>query len=244
MFEKDNTVFKTYGNGKLMAVKLWSMVDDKGERVTKFKFEFREFNKAAQQGSKTTGDVDVYMDLDDFTYFCKLLESGRIYGFLSNSGNKAAYEHFGGTEESKSLQITNGNKGMLIVAQRGPGRKTKTGATLPDYNSWNDQNSKKIMLALSDESAVQLGSAGLRAINIFDMWTAFGRADQNLERLNPKRESQDERYQNAQPRQQAPQQRGYVASGGYDQGYGQEGYGQQAGYAAQGGYQPQGNYVW
>ena len=40
MFEKDNTVFKTYGNGRLMAVKLWSMVDDKGERVTKFKFEF------------------------------------------------------------------------------------------------------------------------------------------------------------------------------------------------------------
>ena len=30
MFENDNTIYKTYGNNKLMAVKPWSMINDKG----------------------------------------------------------------------------------------------------------------------------------------------------------------------------------------------------------------------
>lgn len=241
MFENDNTIYKTYGNNKLMAVKLWSMINDKGQRVTKFKLEFREFDKNREQGKRNKGGIDVYMEINAFTYFCKLLESGRIWGLIANAGNKAAYEHFGGTSTSKGLQIGAGNKGMLITAQEGPGRKTQTGATIPDYGSWNEQNSKKITLALNDEIAVQLGMAGLRAISILDMWTAFGRADQNLDRINPKKEENDQSgaYAPAQPRQQIPQQNnvyaaqgnGYVAQGGYvsQQGYAVQS-GQQAGY--------------
>lgn len=228
MFEKDNTVYKTFGNGKLLAVKLWSMVGEDKERVTKFKFEFREFDKTQAAGKRDKGGIDVYMDIDRFTYFCKLLESGRIWALLSNSGNKPAYETFGGTSMSKGIQISNGNKGMLITGQQGPGSKTQTGAMIPDYKSWNPQNSKKIILALSDEVAVQLGSAGLRAIQYLDWWTAFGKAEQNLDRINPHKEDSDRQnsnYQSAQPRQQS----------GYDQqnGYGrQQNYGQQQGYAA------------
>ena len=240
MFEKDNTVFKHYGNNKLMAIKLWSMDGQEG-RITKFKFEFRTFDKSRQQGDKTTGSVDVYMDIEKFSYLCELLRTGRMWGLLANAGGKPAFKHYAGTSDSKSIEISSGDKGMLVTASEGPGIKGNNGQTIPDYKSWNQSNSRKISVVFTDEIAVEVGIAGMRAISYLDGWTIAGTAEANLARINPARE-QMSGYQNAQPGQgiNAPQvNNGYAAQGqgGYVQpqhgqnGYGQGGYNQ--GYAAQ-----------
>ena len=235
MFKTDNQIYKAYGNNKLMSVKLWSIASTKPgeERVVRVKFEFREFDKRRQSGEKTTGGVDVYMDIEKFGYICKQLESSRIYSLMGQAQGKAAIQHFSGTNDSKSIQISQGDKlPVMIVGQQGPGVKGNNGQTIPDYKSWNDQNSKKIFMGLSDEEAVKLGMCGLRAIRMLDSWTSQGIDDVELARINPVRE---EKSQGA--RQSAGNQ---SYQGGYSQGYGQSDYGQQGGYG-QGGY-AQGGY--
>ena len=259
MFRQDNQIYKVYGRDKLMAVKLWSMEGRTGEpRIVKVKFEFREFDKNRQSGDKTTGGVDVYMDIEKFGYICEYLKSGRIYGLFQTVGQgKAAIQHFSGTNDSKSIQIMKGDRlPVMILAQQGPGTKGSNGQTMPDYKSWNDQNSKKIYMGISDEDAVKLGMCGLRAINILDGWTVQGGEDVELARINPQREVSERagsgQYQQDQGRalypderyeQQVAARQGYGQNDYGSQGYGNRGYGNQdysdQRYGRQGGYAAQ-----
>lgn len=245
MFEQDNQIIKLFGNNKLLSIK-------EAFSIGKVKFEFREFDKSRQSGEKTTGSVDIYMDIEKFTYFCEIFKSGRIYGFLRKKSAeqqeqglkqaKPAFEDYGGKSDpqgnvlSRVMSVTSGDKYPIIIkAGEGPGKKGSNGQIIPDYASWSQKGSKSISIALSNEMAVEIGIAGMRALSIYDIWVANGTQKENLQRINPKKSDgagQRGSYQGGQ-RQSGPQGRqqnsGYNNrsyddfSGGYGS-YGSGGY--------------------
>lgn len=137
----------------------------------------------------------------------------------------SVFEDYGGRKVegkvfSRVLNVTSGTKyPILLKASEGPGRSGNNGQIIPSYKEWNQGNSHVIQIPLSEESAVAMGIAGLRAIAVYDLWASSGQLEKRLERIHPKRNS------SASQGGTYPQDAGNIQGGsGYDAGSRPSGY--------------------
>lgn len=221
-----NLIYRSNTRSAFAAFRLKSFMSNRSgrnERVTKFLVEIGTYDANKQKGSRQTGYVSIYLDENDFSYFCNLMSSGRLMDRLAR-GEKVPYEIHNGTEDAKRLRAYRGQKMPIILeASQGPGKKGNQGQTLPDdWQGRNKSNVKKALIGLNEEEAYKIGAAGLRAIAILDMWRAFGRDEENLALINVSKKKENSDY--GQTRS------GYAASGFSESPQG--GYGQSRGYAA------------
>lgn len=218
-----NLIYRSNTKSAFAAFRLMSFLSNKSgkeERVTKFLVEIGTYDANKPKGSRQTSCIQTFLDEDDFAYFCTLLSSGRVFTKLRE--NPVAYLHHGGTSEAKRFRVYKGSKLPIILeAAQGPGIKGSNGQTIPDrWDSDNKPQVKKALIGLSEEEAVKIGTAGLRAISILDLWRAFGRDEENLRLISitKRREQSDSRYQ--EPRQQSGYNNNYGRSNGYNRNTG------------------------
>lgn len=190
MFENSRTIIRI--DGKNCFLDLCDAFNLDG----KVCFQFRQYNSRLEKGKRITKSIDCYMKLEDFSYFCQIMKTGRIERLAqqakanSESGFIAPlYVNYGGTNKqgqpvvSKKLQIEAGTKSPLVLcALQGPGVVGKTGMITPNYLD-KDKSIDKIYIPLSEESMIKIGIAGTRAIYYYDTWSANGTLDDKLEAL-------------------------------------------------------------
>lgn len=222
-----NLIYRSNTKSAFAAFRLNSFISEKSgqkERVTKFLVEIGTYDTKKPKGQRQTGYVQIYLDEDDFSYFCSLMMNGRIGDRIAR-GERIPYKHHSGTSDAKRLRIYRGQKMPIILeAAQGPGIKGGNGQTLPDdWDGKNKPSVKKALIGLNDEEAHKIGAAGLRAIAILDMWRAFGRDGENLALINvtKKKENSAGGYANSGARsgsyQGAFSQQGGYAAGGQNQ---------------------------
>ncbi len=152
--------------------------------IDKVVFQFRKYNNQAEKGNKITKQVDYYMNLDDFSYFCYCLYTGGIKKVIAESG----YTCYGGSVRdgkiySRILKIEGGEDGKFYLkVQQGPGKKTSTGAITPAYV--DNKPETEIILRLTCEQLKKIGLTGERAIRIRDMWVANGCLEEKCSALH------------------------------------------------------------
>jgi len=201
-----NLIYKSNTKTAYAAFRLTSWISDqpknRGERVTKFLVEIGTYDASKPKGSRQKENIKIFLDDDDFSYFCEMLKSGRILDRLER-GDKVPYEVHNGKGDAKRLRIFKGSKLPIILeAAQGPGKEGSNGQTLPD--DWQGKNKdlvRKSLIGLSCEEAFKIGLAGARALQILDMWRAFGRDSENLALINIRKKNDADRYQDAQRRQ-------------------------------------------
>lgn len=210
-----NLIYRSNTKSAFAAFRLNSFISNrsgKSERVTKFLVEIGTYDASKPKGSRQTGYVSIYLDEDDFSYFCFLMEGGRVTERFAR-GEQIPYKHHSGTDNAKRLRIYKGQKMPIILeAAQGPGVKGGNGQTLPD--NWDGANKSKVtkaLIGLNEEEAHKIGSAGKRALAILDMWRAFGKDEENLALINvSKKKENNASYGEA---------RNSYSRGGYDRGY-------------------------
>ena len=226
-----NLIYRSNTKTAFAAFRLSSFISNKNarsERVTKFLVEIGTYDARKPKGSRQTGYVSIYLDEDEFSYFCSLMMNGRIVDRMAR-GEKVPYKLHNGTEDAKRLRVYRGQKMPIILeAAQGPGVKGNNGQTLPDnWEGSNKEKVKKALIGLNEEEAHKIGAAGLRAISILDMWRAFGRDEENLALINvTKKKDGAERgasagYGFAERKPASPNQGGYGQSRGYAAAQGQ-----------------------
>lgn len=208
MFERDNEIYRIDAKGKFLSVKeafglLFNEYNNKPGKPM-IKFEFGTYD----QNNKIVNRIDYYMNIDEFAYFCKILEDGRIEKALQVSVRKRneavkagtlqmkangsmpdpepAFMRFKGTSKSKVFSIVESvskNCNIAFKCEEGPGKKGKTGQMQPDYGARNAGNYKYIIIPASNEHAIGLALAGTRAIRIYDNWISNGTLKRNLIRI-------------------------------------------------------------
>ena len=190
-----NLIYRSNTKSAFAAFRLMSFIstrDHKKERVTKFLVEIGTYDASKPKGMRQKEYVQIYLDEHDFSYFCNMMNSGRMVD-LMRQGVKVPYKHHSGTDDAKRLRVYPGTKMPIILeAAQGPGVKGNNGQTLPD--NWDGANKPKVrktLIALSEEEAFKIGSAGLRAVAILDMWRAFGRDEENLALINVTKKKTD-----------------------------------------------------
>ena len=184
-------------------------------------FKFRQYNKNAQAGNKITAQTDIYMDIDEFDYFCSLMISKEILVPINNAKKKAyneakaicgpdcpkdqiievakqnfakvypqGYSALSGSAAkgiSRCLSIEKNAMSKYAATLRGmqgKGEVNETGLIVPKYK-FNEAEAL-INIPITEEDVVKIGLDGKRAIRYFDMWSAMGVLEQNVNRLQNK----------------------------------------------------------
>lgn len=226
-----NLIYKANTKSSFAAFRLSSWVDREKakagihERVAKFLIEVGTYDSSKPKGQRQKEYIQIFMDEDEFSYFCGLLKGGRIMEVMERkerSGEKVPYVLHNGKGEAKRLRIYRGSKQPIILeAAQGPGKEGSNGQTLPD--DWIGRNKDKVrkaLIGLSEQEAGKIGAAGERAIAILDMWRAFGRDEENLKLINIRKESRKNENGGSYARQesyggQERRQSGYENRNGY-----------------------------
>ena len=225
-----NLIYRSNTKTAFAAFRLNSFISNKSgrdERVTMFLVEIGTYDSRKPKGQRQTGYVQIYLDEDDFSYFCSLMMNGRIVDRFAR-GEKVPYKHHSGTSDAKRLRAYRGQKMPIILeAAQGPGKKGDNGQTLPDdWEGRNKEKVKKTLIGLNEEEAHKIGAAGLRAISILDMWRAFGRDEENLALINVTKKREKDSAAGTQRDGFGYARRG-AENGEYQRGFSQNG-----GYAA------------
>ena len=246
-----NLIYRSNTKNSFAAFRLSSWVDREKskvgihERVSKFLVEIGTYDSSKPKGQRQKEYIQIFMDEDEFSYFCGLLKNGRIMDVMERkerAGDKVPYLLHNGKGDAKRLRIYRGSKLPIILeAAQGPGKEGGNGQTLPDdWNGKNKDRVRKATIGLSEQEAGKIGAAGERALAILDMWRAFGRDEENLKLINIRKEGRKKEdtgayngqfrrqddygnrrgYAAAAPsRQQTPSRSGYRDNGSYDNGY-------------------------
>lgn len=194
-----NLIYRANTKKAFVAFRLSSWVDrDKAgkgvhERVVKFLVEVGAYDPSKPKGQRQKEYIQIFMDEDEFSYFCGLLKGGRILDVMERkerSGDKVPYLLHNGKGDAKRLRIYRGSKMPVILeAAQGPGKTGDNGQTLPDaWEGANKDKVRKAMIGLSEQEVGKIGAAGERALSILDMWRAFGRDEENLSLINIRKE--------------------------------------------------------
>ena len=157
-------------------------------------------------------------------------EKPRKENFRPHYDQSPVYIEYGGSkfkEESRILKIYTGtgpdgkrNENIVFEAASGEGKVYGKGAIKPSGKM------NKVIVGFTDRELGEAGMAGLRAIKIIDLWSAFGKLNENAALLNPKVEKDDEASQerrvarmNMQQKGSSQRQnnRGFAASGAFYQ---------------------------
>ena len=149
-------------------------------------FQFRKYDLTKPKGQRFIANqsVDIYMNLDTFSYLFYACVSGGINKILANGG----YVNYGGTSKkgpvtARVFKIEGGQDDKYFLkAQSGPGKLTSTGAIQP---AWKEP-AAEVVLRLTSEQLKTLALCGQRAINIRDMWLAMGILDEKCAELKKK----------------------------------------------------------
>ena len=228
-----NLIYRANSKKAFVAFRLSSWLDkeklEQGirDRVVKFLVEVGTYDSSKPKGQRQKDYIQIFMDEDEFSYFCGLLKNGRIMDVMdrkANMGEKIAYLLHNGKGDAKRLRIYRGSKLPIILeAAQGPGKLGSNNQTLPD--DWEGRNKDKVskaMIGLSEQEAGKMGAAGERALAVLDMWRAFGRDEENLGLINIRKKG---RQQSARDYDRGysprPQQRDNYnnGSGYYNGGY-------------------------
>ncbi len=188
MFEKSETIIRIDGRGKFCDIQ-------EAFEIGKICFQFREYDETKAKGNRITKRIDCFLDLAKFSYFCQIMKSERIYSLIEYEKQKAGSNYarpyvvsFGGVNKpgksviSRKLQVKTGAKSpLLLSAVQGPGKAGNKGQIQPAYL---DKDAEEIMIPLSIEQCIMLGTEGERALRYYDAWSAAGTLEANLERLS------------------------------------------------------------
>lgn len=143
-----------------------------GKSIDKIRIGFREYNNNQNSGSKVTGKIDFFFDIQDFDLLCTNILSGNVYGRVKRRQNpENIYFYKGGTERStgriisKMMVISPSNKGVFLSVYTGPGRKNSTGAIMPLYKVNNAEH--KISIAMDTEELKKFAIQGKRALDFY-----------------------------------------------------------------------------
>ena len=187
MFEKSRTIIRIDGRNNFLDLQ-------EAFAIGKVCFQFRSYDATKAEGSRITSAIDCYMTLEEFSYFCQIMQTGRIGRLVQQevaaAGNgypKPGYLLYGGTNKpgkpvvSRKLQVEAGKKTCYVLsALQGPGKAGNKGQIIPAFM---DKDATKIQVPLSEETATKIGLAGKRAICYYDIWSANGTLDAQLNRL-------------------------------------------------------------
>ena len=143
-------------------------------------FQFRTYDKNRPAGQKITQKTDIYMDLEEFSYLCEILASGKIHSLCQMAKQQnnfgAGYHNYGGNKKaqtSRQLKIELGSDNSLwMKALEGPAKMGEKGQIIPAYK--DNEATTKIAMKIDCETAMKIGLAGKRAIQVFDHWDADG----------------------------------------------------------------------
>ena len=194
-----NLIYRANTKKAFAAFRLTSWLDrdkaEKGirERVVKFLVEVGAYDPSKPKGQRQKEYIQIFMDEDEFSYFCGLLKGGRIMDVMERkerSGDRVPYLLHNGKGDAKRLRIYRGSKMPVILeAAQGPGKLGENGQTLPDaWEGANKDKVRKTMIGLSEQEIGKIGAAGERALSILDMWRAFGREEEDLSLINIRKE--------------------------------------------------------
>ena len=202
MFRDNTQILKIDGKDQLVDIRAaFNMKYQKGgKEVTadKICFQFRKYDKSKAKGDRITQSIDAFMDIDEFAYFCHIMQDYRIdkmlkleaqkneafkaSGAIDKYGNPqkapSSYEIFGGSTVngecfSKRIKLEKGDTYPVILKGIiSPGKKMSNGAIQPDYS--RAKETRYISIGLTAKQCMILGLAGERAISIYDKWTYEG----------------------------------------------------------------------
>ena len=143
--------------------------------IGKIKVGFRSYNLNAEPGSRETGRVDFYMNIDEFELLCHNLLSGNIISRLKKE-EEVPTLYKGSVREgsvfSRTLAFNKSNRGIFFNATEGPGKKTNTGAIQPLYKLNEAPN--RVSISLDTEEVKSFALQGKRACDVYYMRMASG----------------------------------------------------------------------
>ena len=121
--------------------------------IGKVHFNFATYDLSKPKGQRQTNNIGIYLAVDEFLELCRKLECGElkfIAGNKKKNGDSTPiYQSLGGTSAerlkaigrtrtdgkslSRTMQLTCGNNGFLLVADSGPGETDSKGLIVPKF---------------------------------------------------------------------------------------------------------------
>ena len=211
MFRNDTQIIKIDGNDQFVDIRALFNGKSKGNKsYDKINFQFRKYDKRKEKGSRTSLEVDCFMDINVFRRFCHILKDYRINRLLEREKHlneeyqknnetdrygkirKAppAFIVYGGSPDanpviSRIIRIEQGSACPVILKGINlPGIVSRSRAVQPDYKRMKE--AKTISIGLTNEQCDIIGLTGDAAIATYDRWTADGIMDEMWERIRYK----------------------------------------------------------
>lgn len=238
-----NLVYKRMTKKNLMAIRLksWhSKNKDTGrlERVIKFQFEMATYDENMPKGQKQKDCVKFNLDISEFSYFCDILRADRMWELIERNERQAVESGRQYADPAFEIEKEVNGEFRRVRIYKG---KTKPVCIDGYVKPANGGKEARVIVGLDINEAGMLGAIGAEALETLRLWTAFGKAEENLAIINARPEKAYDGmqqgsyshqkgggdYRQSQPRQQQNYpDTGYReparAAGGYDPGYGQQ----------------------
>ena len=167
--------------------------------IGKIHMRFIKYDTSRPSGSRSTNQVDIYIDASEFL----VLAHEALFGILYNkvvqaaAENKPGFRVMGGTSvkrlaardkartDGKSLSrifdITQSNKGYFLTAKSGPGEEDAKGLIVPKFGN-NPENSVSVPIAPNDFNEMVLITK-----EHYNAWltTQYAKGELTTERRDP-----------------------------------------------------------
>lgn len=123
--------------------------------IGKVHFNFATYDLNKPKGQRQTNSIGIYLAVDEFLELCRKLECGELKFIATNKKKNGdstpIYQSLGGTSAerlkamgrarsdgkslSRTLQLTCGNNGFLLIADSGSGETDSRGLIVPKFGS-------------------------------------------------------------------------------------------------------------
>lgn len=123
--------------------------------IGKVHFNFATYDLNKPKGQRQTNNIGIYISVDEFLELCRKLECGELKFIASNKkktgDSTPIYQSLGGTSAerlkamgrarkdgkslSRTMQLTCGHNGFLLIADSGPGETDSRGLIVPKFGN-------------------------------------------------------------------------------------------------------------
>lgn len=123
--------------------------------IGKVHFNFASYDLNKPKGQRQTNNIGIYLAVDEFLELCRKLECGELKFIVGNKKKNGdstpIYQSLGGTSAerlkalgrarsdgkslSRTMQLTCGNNGFLLIADSGPGETDSRGLIVPKFGN-------------------------------------------------------------------------------------------------------------
>ena len=204
MFEKNREVVKFHANGKLVCVKLNAKANTKKKTqydpdyTVGFRVEIASFDtNTKKQDYFLYGTLMKPEEIEAFIEACDIYGKKAYQLKVQNQPKMPAVEIFGklggypsdqGAVSTKFWLSTSGpnakakSADFFISADEAPGQQNQQGLYVRNKGV---KSTRYISMGLSADAVIAIAAAMRSAKDILNMWSAFGRMDQNIYRLFP-----------------------------------------------------------